>query len=344
MFFHDFHYFYSAAWLVTQGKSPYDDAALAAAMAASGFDPNSTSFGFLTPPWLLWIIFPLGYLSPSSALLLNLVIGTFALGLFGTTASRLVSRDSPLAPQLALFYAMLFFPFFKTIIYGQFSYIPLLAWWIGYQIVPRNLPWLRGALLSISLIKPQLYAPLLLLTYFQTEKDLRRPLFLGLVLGVVAQGALTSLLEPQLIGDYLHYARESAVRAQQLPTPSIASVLLTLAGMDLRVLLWLSGLGISLWISRTASLSPLAQLSWVSCASAVFTPYIWSHDFALLFPAYLFALSRLPVGPHATMLLVGLQFLVPTALLLYPGWEQWLVFYPLIIAGLLVLTSPRSRA
>jgi hypothetical protein len=191
----DFLAFYQGAYADTHGVSPYHPEntwfidRLSLFPAYHG--PAARMF-YLDPPTLLVLIRPLTWLPEPDAYLIWAI--TLVIALAGGTYLSLNRWHTVHRLQAAVLATISPVGLFALNL-GQTAILVCFGLNTACFLLARKRPFLAGVALSMGLLKPQLLVPLAAILILATVHKDRRPLSLGLISGVAAQVALTSLAD-----------------------------------------------------------------------------------------------------------------------------------------------------
>ncbi|MCB0321276.1 MAG: DUF2029 domain-containing protein, partial [Bdellovibrionales bacterium] len=302
----DFAAYWFAGRFAFAGGNPYDIAALQefhnGAILGSRWEPDPAQFVFPGLPICFWFYALLSFLPLNIAyfafqgltILLCFMVGIGVLRRFQFDSTKL------LGTPLVLFAVICFPPLQRCLVWGQLSAVLLTVFWTALTLLSQNSFALAGGVMSIVLLKPQIFLFFLLLLIAFLPSHARHRFLLGFILGGGLQGGLSYLIAPHLYTAWMdgvisngevHAAittasfLQSLVRVFQFPASSslyIWSVLL-LGGIGLGI-----GLRVFSTFSRWIGKPALFMLSFYFLPlSCLFAPYIWSFDFLILLPNYL---------------------------------------------------------
>ena len=288
---------YLPAYLLLQYQSPYDIHVLV----------DGSNAVWL--PMALGVFFPLGYLDLQKASNLWMLFNLGALFVLIKTAH---GQGRP--PLLKFFFVLLvIFLIPSTLMHinlGQVSILICLALLIVIcfdEILPL---WASGFLLAFTLTKPQLgviFIPAYMF-YVLRSRGWRSVLGLGcwIFLGGLFYSLPVMLTNTNWFEDFVANLKSNPVWEQ----PSIFIVLPSLLnefGQLLRYSFLLVGLILALyWVARSGS---KGVFLWILALTAVFSPYIFSWDFVMLYPLMIHTMFQIK-RVFVDTLLFGGYFLI----------------------------------
>jgi hypothetical protein len=328
--------FYNELWgpahLLVQGKSPYDTASLNPILPAVWF------------PMAIGFFFPLGWVPETLALQVWFIFNIIELCLI----VYLVQGDRrSLYTTVALALFCFFFPFvLNHLNLGQFSITVMLCLILAVYFAENRRDWLAAFFLALGLSKPQLG----FLAVFGLSIFYFRQGGFGSLFRFGVQTALISLLmslplfifHPVWIPDWIKSMQSNYTWLH----PSLFSIFrqnLGNWGTVLWAALLIIGVGISFWLWIKSS--PQIAMLWTLGITTIVTPYVWSWDFVLLLPIWMY-LFTLPDWQRKALLVAFYAVAwYGTALIQSKtgsnNQEFWWV--PIFFMGTLALTTGLKR-
>lgn len=230
---HDFVEYWTAAHLLLKHGNPYSLIEMFRAQQKWGWE-EPVPLMFLSPPWALVFIAPLG-LSQSFAT--AWLMWTLVLAAVVALSSRLLMNlyfDELRIPEISDtgFYRCLFgFTFYPVLLCFKFAQTaPLMllgiAGFLWFENKNRSV--LAGAALSLTLIKPQLLYLVWISLVFRSLKRRDWKILASLAAITAALTAIALILDPQVIGQYWDLARSPY--AQVIPSGITAGLRRLLGG------------------------------------------------------------------------------------------------------------------
>ena len=275
--------FYNELWgpsyLLVHRQSPYDTASLNPVLPAVWF------------PMAIGFFFPLGWLSEDAALqawfffnIVEICIVVFLVQ----------GKDRSLYNTAALALLCFFFPFvLNHFNLGQFSITILLCLLLSAHWIGKYKNWPSAFFLALALAKPQLG---ILAVIGLALHQFRQRGFAGMFL-FGAQTLLMALLmslplfiaHPAWIPDWI----ASMAKNYTWQHPSLFSIFQQMLGR------W----GLVPWAAIAAGvltftfllwkkIPPFAAMLWSLALTTLVTPYVWSWDFVLLLPLWMFSFTK----------------------------------------------------
>jgi len=290
-FLFDFGYFYVGSLCLQSGGDPYG---LCLQERFNEFSAWGLGGDFLRLfPLGLWILYPLAWFSFPTAAALWLIMSSAAL----LRAFYLIKHDFPGKNRILT--CLLFFPVIKCFYFGQNSTLYL---WLLLEAlnIRGRAPFSAALLLSIGLTKPNIFVPIL--AFILTSKIIPiRPLLIGLTTGLIVQLSLIAVILPTPLFQVFSPSASWFSQSQLLPQPTLSAVL----NLDsARFVLFTANVLFQLYAG--ARRTDLINFFWAICIplSLLCAPYLWSHDQALLLPAWVLAL-RSAKYPYLIAILVA---------------------------------------
>jgi hypothetical protein len=288
----DFIAYWAAGHQLAHQANPYDGAALLALEQSAGMPSR---FGVLytrNPPWVLPLIYPLGFLSARIAFFAwNLML---VLSIWGSVRLLLIVYGRPATQRVLLGY--FFGPALLCLITGQLSLFALLGLAL-FLWLHRTRPFMAGASLWLCALKPHLFIAyfLVLLAWIVVTRSYL--ILLGTTVALAASCAAAYWIDPHAWTQYALMVQISNFKIDIIPC----------IGFLLRY--WIKGHAIWLQYVLTAlgSIWALAyywkrraEWDWrqhgnlVLLVSLLTAPYIWIFDQAIALPALLEGIFRAP--------------------------------------------------
>ncbi len=331
----DFIQYWAAGQQVAHGGNPYDPRAILLLEKSAGLLGNSPKVTF-SPPIILLLAWPLGYLSAK----IGLILWSLAsLGCLGVSAAMLVQLRGRPKSRIHLI-AYVFPPALASLMAGQIG-IFLLFDVVIFLWLYKSRPWLAGAGLVLTVLKPHLFllCAVVLLLWSVHRREFR--VIAGFLVALAASCALTLCLAPQVWTQY----------AQMMQSTRVMDVYLPTVGVTMRFLIdrharWLEFLPEAagciwvVWYFRAHR----DRWDWRShgllllLVSVVCTPYAWYSDQTILWPAILAGLYQAEKSLRALVLfgliagaglacaLAHVQMPSPLYLWTAPAWLGWYLY------------------
>lgn len=269
---------WAPSYLLLQGESPYDLSGL---------------YELGNPVWLPMAIgafFPLGVLPlPQAAMVWLLATFGVMVGIVWIVADQ--KRPSLLPLALGLLAIALYPRAIAHLQLGQFSLLAILLYLLSVNLLLRRSIWLAGLPVALALAKPHLgilaVMGLTIMSY-RLEKERGAAQFLLAILGWSVLLLLPLfLLYPGWIPDFILSLRQNPGWLQ----PSLLSLLPMWLGW-IGWLIWVLLLGLAvtvngwLWWRQPG----LVAMCWSLALTPLVSPYIWSWDFVLMLPLFVWGI------------------------------------------------------
>ena len=270
---------WAPAYLLLQGESPYDLSGL---------------YELGNPVWLPMVIgafFPLGILPLSQAAMIWRLAGMAAIvGLVWLVAEQ--KRPSLILFAIGVLAIALYPRTIAHIQLGQFSLLATFLYLLAVVLIRQQRLWLAALLVALALAKPQLgllaLMGLLMMVYRQQQAW-------GMVRFGLAIGGWCVLLTLPLFLLYPAWPADFLLALGRNPTwmqPSLFSLLPVWLGWWGWVV-WAVLLVLVVGINGRIWQQPgLAAMCWSLALTPLVSPYIWSWDFVLLLPLFVWALFK----------------------------------------------------
>jgi hypothetical protein len=332
MLFFDFYFFYAAGIILQNGGDPYSLSAYHDALISVGYPLDKIVVPFPYPPWTFWLFYLLGSVPFTSSLVVFSVV-QFSVGCVAAhlACRSLIGSAHWLTGVKVLVLYLTFVPTLKCLFFGQLTWLLFIAVALAPSLMRYRQHFLSGALLSLVLIKPHLS---LCLYGFILGFSIRArcpPLMLGFVAGGLLQVGLS-----KLVYDYDLFFAISRLWAG--PHGLAEHAVLTASLVDLAAHRFNNVSGIQTFAAALAVASGVfigartekarfesSLILGVVPISVVLAPYSWSHDYLLLFPAFVASvLAVKPLTRERYFLFTWLTVSLTTSLALYLNHERLL--------------------
>lgn len=275
--------FYNNLWsparLLVQGKNPYDASSLDVELAP------------LWSPMTITLFAPLGWLDEQTATQIWFLLNNAALAVIVYLAVG--KRASPMITLSAGLLAFLFPPTISHLVLGQVSILSILSLLLAAIFAKRKQTWLAALFLVLGSGKPQLsyLAAIGLVTLSYQYGGLRQTLrFCAWVLLSCALLNLPLFLTGTAwITTFISNLESNPPWLQ----PSLFSLLrIALGHWAFPAWIVISITGAWVCVQMWRKQDPLPAIVWTLGITALTAPYLWSWDFVLLLPAWIFVYSR----------------------------------------------------
>jgi hypothetical protein len=285
----DYIEYWAAGQELVHGANPYDPKAILDLERSVGWDKDFPQIT-LSPPMILLLAWPLGYMSPKTGLILWLLasLGCMVASawivwlLHGKPESRMHLVGLAFPPALACLMAAQLGDFF-LLETALFLYLH------------RSRPWLAGAVLVLFALKPHLFVPcfLVLLLWSVVRRDFK--VLAGFLIAVVSSCAIVTLLDPQSWHQYRQMMLSTKITDAFVPTLAVG--LRFMVDRQSNWLEFLPEIIACIWASwyfwsRRERWNWSDQGLLLLLVSTACSSYGWYYDQALLFPAIAAGLYR----------------------------------------------------
>jgi len=274
-----FNNLWAPANLLLQGKSPYDTASL---------------HPILPPLWYpmaIGFFFPLGWFSEGLALQIWYIFNIIELCI---VIFLVQGGNRSLYTTVILALLCFFFPFvLSNYNLGQFSITAMLCMMLSAYFSDSGHDWLAACSLALALSKPQLgiLAMFGLGVFYFQRNGLRGDIKFGsqTFLMVLLMSLPLFIFFPTWIPDWL----KSIQSIQLWQHPSLISMLRQSIG-QWATFTWILIMIPVLWITYLLwkKYHPPEAMMWSLGITTIITPYIWSWDFVLLLPIWMYTFAR----------------------------------------------------
>jgi Glycosyltransferase family 87 len=322
----DFIGYWISGRLMKEHANPYSRPAILQLEEKMGSDLH-VPIVMRNPPWSLFLVAPLGFMSMPIAAFVWLLAMIVAL----VVSIRLLSAGSKPPPVIVYLFA----PVLYTAMSGQTPLFFLLGIAVFYHFYERR-PWLAGAALVLAAIKPHLFVlfwPVLLIDCIRNR---RYRILAGAVVGLVAATAVAIAFDHHVVADYLTSMRDEHMELHYMPNiPCSLRMLVPGRPEWLQVLPAVLGVFWAIWFywRKRAAWDWTDQGALLLCISVLVSPYSWPFDQVLFLPAILKVLSK-PVAKSTVAVLVALSGIAAVMILKFsitspvyvwtgPAWLGW---------------------
>jgi len=284
---------WAAGRAIRLGVNPYDPVVIASilydALKTDGQILNSWPGGFMYPPWSLWIFFifslpPLG-------------VAKYLWSLLACTSIVIVARQEFREKEIInhipiivfITASIAFLPLTKQVLFGQSSWIILIATYYSWKLFQKGNYRSAGILFGIAQVKSHV---LLGFSAFMVARALRigKPAFIMYFITTLAvQCGLAILLDGNAFTDFFHMIVEIGSTKPHAPRAATIDFLSLIFKIDIprRLAMQLSFYGIiaTLFIGMQGDSERDRDLALV--LSLLTAPFCWVNDYLVLLPAYL---------------------------------------------------------
>jgi hypothetical protein len=336
----DFIEYWASGQQLVHHASPYDFDAIAAWEQSAGC-PKGPALPMLSPPWILPLLYPLGFLGARIAAVL------WNLFLFGCLllSVHLIRQMHGSPPNRLHWLSIAFTPVILVLAMGQISILALLGVTLFLRYHEQR-PILSGAALWLCVLKPHLLLIFLVVLALWILTTRRYQIAIGAVAAMALSTATALLIEPHAWSEYLHVAQFSQAVMQF--APCFAGVIRHWIAPQARWLQYLPAAVSSVWAiiyywRHRASWSWLRHGNLLILVSLLVAPYGFVYDQCCALPAILHGVyvtrSRKALAALALLILLadiqlfGVSSYSPLS---SPHWIwtglAWIVWYSIVLA------------
>lgn len=331
----DYIEYWAAGQQVVHHANPYDIAGVLEVERAVGYNspqPIITP----SPPIILFLCYPLGYVSPRTGLILWMFLILLCLSasvflLWGMNGYP----DSPFH-----FFGYLFPPAVASLMAGQLGVFLLLAV-VLFLRFQRTRPFLAGMALLPCVLKPHLFLPFACALLLWIAGRKAYGIAAGFVVALAASCALTFCFGAHIWGQYLALGHNARILPLFVPTLSVA-----LRFLIARNHIWVQFVpesaacvwAVWFYFARRERWDWMHHGLLVLLVSVMCTPYGWFTDEAIVLPAVLAGVYRASgagrslvplyaiVGVSLMEVFAPAQLTSPYYLWTTPAWLGWYLY------------------
>ncbi len=308
--------YWAAGKLLVHRQNPYSVTSVLALERSQGYAADRPLV-LRTPPWSVWMVLPLGLLSPYWAWALWLAILLAALVISIRISWRIFSRmpgDGPRPPNAFLLAGYLFAPVVACLVAAQMGIVLLLGIAL-FLLLEEDHPFLAGAALLIPLAKPHIFMllwPILAVWIFARK---RWSLLGGMAAAFLLANLIALAFDPAIFQHYRKMLRQEQIGG--LFIPALSGMI---RAIFFRRFFWAQFVPVSLGLVWSARYYWKNRRMWnwrqhglaLLVVSLLTTPYSWMTDEAVLLPAILQGvvwLSRAQLKVRSQLLILLFVFL-----------------------------------
>lgn len=329
---YDYYYYCAAGKVALAGGNVYDMDQYRAALASIGWPDYENPQGLTHTPlnMPLYMLMALLPLKISMACWFTLNIAGIV---FATYLCRQIFDLKRIPSGYLVFALMTFPPTIKMLTFGQVSLILLLSL-LGFMVLYRKEQYFwAGFVLSLNIVKPHHLLLLYALLVIQMVLRRRFTFIAGMIASPLLLATISYICYPDGFAYYSNAVGHIVNEGNVIKGASLTQWLTRLfPEANIQFLLLGSALPIIGILALLRKISFEEDGLWVIALSIAVSPYIWSHDFVLLFPSFLlFAVYLFRQVPHRTHLVLLPLSLVGIMLTAFSKLEPWAVMIPLLI-------------
>jgi hypothetical protein len=331
----DFIEYWAAAQLLVHGANPYDPAAILRIQRTVGLDSNEPKVT-PSPPLVLLLALPLGFVSAKTGLILWLLVLLACL----MASIGLIWHLNGCPSSGYHWIGIAFAPALASMMAGQISIFQLFGL-VLFLYWHRSRPWLAGAMLLPCALKPHLFLPfaVALLLWVVSRKAYR--ILAGFAAALAVSSALTLCLDHHVWTEYVQLTHSYYVLSVFVPT--LSESFRFLVHRDAVWLQFVPAATACVWAlwyfwMRRDRWSWTNQGMLVLLVSVVCAPYAFFYDEAILLPAVLAGVYRadgtkrsllpfaLIAGAALVEVMAAVQLTSPFYLWTAPAWLAWYLY------------------
>jgi hypothetical protein len=331
----DYIEYWAAAQQVAHGANPYDVASILRIEQAAGLDGSEPKVT-LSPPLILLLVFPLGFTSAKTGLILWLLVLLCCL----LASILLIWRLHGSPPSGYHWLGMAFAPAIACLMAGQISAFLLLGV-VLFLRWHKSRPWLAGAALLPCVLKPHLFLAVAVVLLLWVISRIAYRILAGFAAALIASCALTLCLDRHVWFEYARLSQSNRILHVFVPSLSCAfRFLIDYNAVWLQFLPAVLSCIWAIWYFR----SRRDRWNWmdhgllVLLVAAACAPYAFFYDETVLLPAVLTGVYR-AVAARRSLLPILLIFAIALAetcsevtliarfyLWTTPAWLAWYLY------------------
>lgn len=335
----DFGEYWASGYQLAHHANPYDPDAILRLERAVGYPSGIPALIMWNPPPALLLVLPLGFLGPTTADWLWVLLLLASLVASVRMVWSMHGRPKNLVHCLGYSFA----PALVCLLAGQVSIFVLLGL-VLFLRLHRSHPFLAGASLWLCLLKPHLFLPfgIVLLVWAIITRSYK--LILGTAIALGVSSAIAVFLDPLV---WVHYGQMmsamSTARMQQELIPCVSIMFRSMISPKTMWLQYLPSVFGCIWAlvylrKHYRHWDWMEHGSLLMLVSVLLAPYTWLMDQAILIPALLHAAYRTCSRSLVAVLALAsavieigaLRGLAPTHSAFYlwtaPAWLAWYLY------------------
>jgi len=306
--------YWAAGTLLIHHQDPYDHASVLQLERQCGY-LDDRPLVLRTPPWTLFMVLGLGFLSPLWAWVAWLVVLLTCL-IVGLRLTRRLYGGADVPSNALTMVAYTFAPVAACLVSGQMGLVLMMGIILFLWLEPTH-PFVAGFVLILPFAKPHLLALFWLALLIWIVARQKREVALGFATSFAVATLLSLVLDPNVLAHYREMLKHAAIQREFIPALSgVLRLLLFRRFFWVQFVPLVVGAIWSLWyLHRNWDTWDWRQQGPpLLVVSVLTTPYEWLTDETVLLPAILQALvfvyaARGRLKVHNKILLVGLGLL-----------------------------------
>ena len=281
----DFVEYWASGKQLVDRADPYDVNALTQIERSAGFPKEIPALVMANPPSALLLVYPLGFLSATTAELLWLLLLLISLIISVRIIWRLHGSPKSLVHLLAYSFA----PALSCIFSGQVTLFMLLGLALFLRF-HQSSPFLAGVSLWLCMLKPHLFVPFGVVLILWAIRSRGYKVLAGASVSLIVSTLAVMAIDPHVWGHYMEMMKTA--RVDRLAIPCVSVILRhwvtphTVAIQCLPVALG-SGWAVSYFLKHRKNWNWVEHGSPLMLVSVLLAPYTWFMDQAVLIPAIL---------------------------------------------------------
>lgn len=286
----DYIEYWAAGHELVHGANPYDPGAILVLERHFGWDKDFPQIT-LSPPIILLLAWPLGYMSPKTGLILWLVASLGCMWISAWIAWILNGKPESRLHLIGL----VFPPALACLMAGQLGDFLLLETAL-FLYLHKSRPWLAGAAIVFYILKPHLFVPcfVVLLLWSIVRRDFR--ILAGFFTALALCCGAVALLDSQAWQQYQQLMAHGT-HIMDLFIPTLPMVLRFMVARQAKWIEFIPEAAGCVWAawyfwSRRERWNWLDQGLLLLLVSTACAPYGWYYDQAIVFPSLLAGLYR----------------------------------------------------
>jgi Glycosyltransferase family 87 len=285
----DFIEYWAAEQQLVHGRNPYDGAAILKLESAEGFREGRAELWY-SPPAVLFLALPLGFVSAKTAMLLW---GMILFILYAASVWLIwILNGKP--PTLLHLFGFLFAPALICLQAGQISIFFLLGV-VLFLLLYDSWPFLAGMALVPCALKPHLFMPFAVAVLLWVLSRKAYGLVVGFCSGLLAGTGIAYFFDPDAWPQYFAMMRSEGLLNAYAPT--MGETFRDLIHHDAAWLQFVPEVAACAWApwffwTRRERWSWMDQGLLVLLVSVLCRPYGWVFDEAVLLPAVMTGMFR----------------------------------------------------
>jgi len=285
----DFIEYWAAGQLVVHNANPYDIGAILQVEQAAGLDGNEPKVT-LSPPFILLLVLPLGFLGAKNALILWLLLQLCCL----LASILLIWRLMGSPPTGYQWIGVAFAPAVACLMAGQIS-IFLLLGVVLFLRWHKSRPSLAGAALLPCVLKPHLFLAVAVVLLLWIAGTAAYRILAGSAVALIAGFALSLCIDRHSWSEYAQLSHSN--RILQVFVPTLSCAFRFLVDYNAVWLQFLPAAASCVWAawyfrSRCNRWNWMEHGLLVLLVAVLCAPYAFFYDEAILLPAFLACIYR----------------------------------------------------